>query len=188
MELFYMSAENRRNHFRVEILVPVRWQILNNNEIEIFKNGGGDTLLKTEGLPNPIDDLIDQATPGSESEQLYQALKYINNKLDFIIEEQMSASIGKQSSQDDVIEISASGLKFFTKEKLDQGNLLKMSLILPGTFQYQMDFIARTMRIEKNAQGYVVAAKFLHISDDSRDSIINVVFQKQRLDIRNKKK
>jgi len=182
-----MSIDNKRNHFRVEILVPVRWQILNNSEIEIFKNGGGDTLLKAGGLPNPIDDLIDQATPGSESEQLYRALKYINNKLDFIIDQQISASIGEQFPQDDVIEISASGLKFSTKENLDQGTLLKMSLILPGTFQYQMDFIAQTMRIERSAQGYVVAAKILHIAEDSRDSIINVVFQKQRLDIRNKK-
>lgn len=183
-----MSFENKRNHFRVEILVPVRWQTLNDEEAEIVRKGMGDSLLKTTSLPSPIDELIDQAAPGSESEQLYRSLKYLNNKLDFLIDQVISSSMSEHPVQDNVIEISASGLKFITKEPPGKGALLKMSLILPGTFQYQIDFIAQTVRIEKKAQSYIIAAKILHIAEGSRDSIINVVFQKQRQDIRTKKK
>ncbi|MFC1892403.1 PilZ domain-containing protein, partial [Thermodesulfobacteriota bacterium] len=139
----------------------------------------------SEELPSPIDEYLEQVSPGSKDEQLFRAFQLINNKLDYIIEQIASNDLGSTGTQDDVIEISASGLKFVTREHLEPGSFLKMNLLMPGTFQYQMDFIAEVVRIEEIANGFITAAKFIQIKEEARDSIVKVVFQKQRKEIRN---
>jgi hypothetical protein len=179
-----MDYVNKRNHFRVEILIPVKWRILNEEESETVKKGYGNTLFRQGGLPNPIDEFLEQAPPGSREEQMYRSLQMLNNKLDFIIENMISNSMDSMSCQDDLIEISASGLKFRTRESVDVGAYLKMNLIMPGTIQYQIGLIAEVLRVEAKADDSVVAGRIIHINNDARDSIIKTVFQKQRMDIR----
>jgi hypothetical protein len=179
-----MSSTNRRSHFRVEILIPVRWRVLNKKETEMVEKGLGQSLFRKDGLPNPIDELLEQVTPGSNEEQIFRSLQLLNNKLDFIIEQILSESVESMPGRDDLIEISASGLKFSTREKVDVGEFLKMSLFMPGTIQYQIELVARTLRVEAYDNGSIIAARIIHIDDDARDSIVKTVFQKQRLDIR----
>ncbi len=179
-----MSYVNRRSHFRVQILVPVKWQVLNIEETEMVKKGFGDKLLRQNGLPNPIDEFLEQVPPGSKDEQMVRSLQLLNNKLDFIIEHVLSESIESMPGQDDLIEISAAGLKFVTREIVDIGAFLKMNLIMPGTIQYQIELIAEVLRVEPKNDDFIIAARIVHIEDDARDSIIKTVFQKQRIDIR----
>ena len=179
-----MDVNNRRDHFRVEIIVPAKWQLLNQQEIELVNEGLESVIFKTDGLPSPIDEILAQTAPGSEEEHMYHSLQFINNKLDFIIEQLLPNSMKSMTGQGDVFEISASGLKFICNENLEIGNLIKMNLILPGTFKYQMNFIAEVMRVEEKDIGFITAVRYTHINDDDRDSIIDVVFRKQRLDIR----
>lgn len=182
-----MSSLNKREHFRVKMIVPVRWQALNEEETELVKKGYGSTLYRQDDLPSPIDDFLEQVAPGSEEEQLYRSLQYINNKLDYIIDQLLYTSVESSAGQDNVVDISASGLKFTSQEHIDTGTLIKVNMIMPGTFQYQMDFIAEVVRVEERDKGFIVAAKIVQIDEDSRESIVKVVFQKQRKDIRRKR-
>lgn len=182
-----MSDNNRRDHFRVEMTVPVRWRILNDDEIQVLRDGMDSTLFKQSGIPSPIESFLDETASGSKEEQIFLALQFLNNKLDFIIDQLISGSSGKLCGQDDVMEISASGLKFTSDEKFAEGTLLKMELILPGIIQYNMELIAEIVRASKQKEKYINAARIIHIKDEARDSIIKLVFQKQRIDIRNKK-
>lgn len=179
-----MNSLNRRSHFRVELLLPVKWHILNEEEIEVVKKGLGNKLFKREGLPSPIDEFLDQAPPGSKEEQMYRSLQLLNNKLDFIIDQIISKSGDVEPGQDDLIELSASGLKFCTRTKINSGSFLKMSLIVPGSFQYRIELIAEVLRVKEQNNRFIIAAKIIYIEDDARDSIIKIVFQKQRMDIR----
>ena len=182
-----MDNDNRRENFRVELSVPVKWKILNEDEVKYIKNGMAASLFKESGIPSPIDKFLAEASPGSKDEQLYQAFQLLNNKLDFIIEHLMSRSDGNAAGHDDIIEISASGLKFSSDEKLDSGNILKMELIMPGIVQYKMELIAEVLRVTPKNGIYINAARIVFIKEDARDSIVKMVFQKQRIDIRNKK-
>ncbi|MBN1625123.1 MAG: PilZ domain-containing protein [Deltaproteobacteria bacterium] len=179
-----MNFVNKRGHFRVEILVPVKWQVLNEEETEKVKNGTGSSLFRQEGLPGPIEEFLEQASPGSKEEQLYRSLQLLNNKLDFIIDQLLSRSIDGTLNRDDIIEISASGLKLRTTENIDIGAFLKINLIMPGTFQYQLELIVEVLRIEERSDGFIIAARIICIDDDAQDSIVKTVFQKQRMDIR----
>ena len=61
-----------------------------------------------------------------------------------------------------------------------------MELILPGITQYNMELITEILRVTKKEDQYINAARIVQIKDDARDSIVQLVFKKQRLDIRNK--
>ena len=181
-----MSESNRREDFRVEMTVPVNWKILTDVEIEILKEGMGNTLFKQSGIPSPIKSFLDETTRGSKDEQLYLALELLNNKLDFIIEQLLSGSSCESKGHDTIMEISASGLKFASEKKFEEGTLLKMELILPGITQYNMEIVTEILRVTKKEDQYINAARIVQIKDDARDSIVQLVFKKQRLDIRNK--
>jgi hypothetical protein len=179
-----MENDNRRSHFRVEILVPVKWQILSKEETEQVQKGLGSDLFRQNSLQSPIEEFLEQAPKGSKEEQMYRALQLLDNKLDFIIGNMLSDSAAGLSTPDDVIELSASGLKFATMEKIDVRSFLKMSLIMPGTFQYQIELIAEVLRVREKDNGFIVAARIICIDDDAQDSLVKMVFQKQRMDIR----
>lgn len=182
-----MDPVNKRKYFRIETLLSVRWQILDEEETQLVKKGMGGTLLKGAGHPSPIDEFLEQVTPGSEEEHLYHCLQLINNKLDFIIGHILSKSTEDLSTQNDIIEISASGLKFATKETLQTGTFMKMNLIIPGTFQYQIDLIAEILRVEEKGKDFIVAARIVEIDEDARESIVKTVFEKQRRNIRSER-
>jgi hypothetical protein len=179
-----MSDSNRRDFFRALITVPVRWRVLTPEEVRRVKQGQGHTLYSKRGIPSPIDEFIEEATPGSQEERLYRCLQLLNNKLDFVIEQIFHHSSGTPPSRDDVIDMSASGLKFTCREHLQKGALLKMDLVMPGTFQFQTELLAEVVRVEAKEGGYIVAVRIVEIDEGSRESIVKTVFQKQRMDIR----
>ena len=180
-------SDNRRDHFRVELTVPVKWKILTDDEIQVCKNGMGSTLFKQGGIPSPIEAFLDETPRGSKEEQILLALQFLNNKLDYLIEQVSSDSSRDLYSHGNIMEISASGLKFVSKDSFDKGALLKMEVILPGIVQYSMELITEILRVTNKGEKYIIAARIVCIKDEDRDSIVKLIFQKQRMDIRSTK-
>ena len=178
-----MDYDNRRNHFRVDTLMPVKWHILNQAEIDLVKKGSGCTLLTQNCFLSPIEEMTEQVPSSLKNDQIYRFFNLLNNKLDYIINMMLSDN-GPDSTGDRVLELSASGLKFRTVEKIDTGVYLKIHLLIPGGLFSQIEFIAETLRVEKINNGYLHAANIICIDDDARDFIVKMIFQKQRIDIR----
>jgi len=178
-----MANDNKRNFFRVDILIPVKWQILNKAETDFLKKGLSCTLLQQNGLQNPIEKIPEQSSSSTKDDQISRSFLLLNNKLDMIINLMLSEPEAI-SARDNVVEISASGLRFKTMEKIDTGVLLKMNMIIPGTSSFQIELIAETLRVEKIDTGYIIAVNIICIDDDARDFIVKMIFQKQRIDIR----
>ncbi len=180
-----MVSENRRAYYRARMQIPLRWRVLLPDETGIVRQGSGKTLLRGSRAPSPVDEFLQQASPGSKEEQLLRCLQLINNKLDFLIEHVFLAHDESSPSRGDLIDISGSGLKFSCREHVPMGSLLKMDLVMPATSQYQVEMICEVLRIEAHQRGFLVACKIIEIEEGARESIINVVFQQQRIDIRN---
>jgi len=178
---------DKRKYFRAKVLIPARWQALSAEEKKLVENGQGRALLKRSDLTSPIDEFLTRTTPGSKEEQFYRCLQLVDNKLDFIIDQMFLRSTVDPPRLDNVIEMSGSGLKFTTLEALPSGTLLKMNLIMRGTFQYQMDLIVEVLRVDDKGNGFLTATRFVEIDEETRDSIVKVVFQKQRQEIRREK-
>ena len=175
---------NRRKFYRGKITVPARWQPLTEEDSRLVFDGKGSELFKQANLLDPLDEILERAEPGTSEKQILRCLQLLNNKLDFIIEQIFLKERETPPSRGDVIEISGSGLKFTSEELLQKGTLLMMNLILPGTFEFQLELISEVLRSEDVAGGFVIAAKILEIREETRDEIIKVVLQKQRKEIR----
>ncbi len=183
-----MDSGNRRKDFRVEIELYSQWKALTVEETEIVRRGMGSTLLKQAETPGPIDEILKQTAPGSQEEKLCRSLQLINNKLDFIIDHIFFESNGQPQHKDKITELSGSGLKFKTHGKLTLGTLLKINIIAPATFQYQVELIAEVLRVEQKGQFAEVATKIEEITEAAKDAIIKIVFQRQRVEIRRERR
>ncbi len=176
--------KNRREYYRTEVTVPAKWRVLDEKEKELAKKGLGLTLLGRSSITSPIDELLEQSSPGSEEEQLYRCLQLLNSKLDFVIEHMFFGSTDSATWSDRIVEVSGSGFQLLTRKKLNSGTLLLVELIMPGTFRYQMELIGEVMRAKAKDNGFVTAVRIIDIDEESRDAIVKIVFQKQRQDIR----
>jgi hypothetical protein len=58
---------------------------------------------------------------------------------------------------------------------------------MPKTLQYEMELIAEVVRVDEKGDSFINAARILVIEDEARDAIVQVVFQKQRKEIRMEK-
>jgi c-di-GMP-binding flagellar brake protein YcgR len=179
-----MPSVKRREYYRAQIPIPVKWRVLMPEEIRLARQGLGKNLFRGSGVVNPIDEFLERAAPGSEDEQLYRCLQLINNKLDFLIEQSFLRPDQHAPSRGEVIDISGSGVKFTCRDHVSMGSLLKMDVVIPATSQYQLEMISEVVRIETQMGGYIVACKIMEIDEAAREAIVNVVFQKQRQDNR----
>jgi hypothetical protein len=180
-----MAESNRRGFYRAEIRIPLKYRVLFPEEVIAVRQGSGKSLFRGGRMGSPMDDLVQQATPGSDNEHLYRCFQILNNKLDFLIEEVFLRPDGSAPMRGDLIDISGSGLKFACRDHVSIGSLLKLDLIIPATAQYQLEMVAEVVRVEARQGGYIMACHIKEIEEACRESIIQVVFQKQRSDIRN---
>ncbi|MFO7784305.1 MAG: PilZ domain-containing protein [Thermodesulfobacteriota bacterium] len=178
-----MESGNRRKYYRARIALPISWEVLDDEEKAVVEKGLGVTLLKKGCLPSPIDEYLADAPPGSEEKRIYRCLQLVNNKLNFIIDHLMG-SWDERRPMDDLIEISGSGLKFITGDPLSVGDMLRMNLVMPDSFHYQMELLAEAVRVEPEKDHYLVAASIKAIDEESRDAIVQAVFRRQRQEIR----
>jgi hypothetical protein len=177
-----MKKDNKRNYFRVGISIPVRWRILNETETDLIKKGGGCSLLTQNVFKTQIDEMPVK-TSSIRNDQIDHSLQLLNIKLDYIINMMLNDSVSA-TEDDRVVEISASGLKFLTAEKIDPGIFLKMDLLIPGSPHFQVELIAEVLRVENMANDYLIAANIIWIDDEAREFIVKMSFEKQRIDIR----
>ncbi|MFP4037181.1 MAG: PilZ domain-containing protein [Desulfobacteraceae bacterium] len=179
-----MDEENRREFYRACLLIPARVERLDSEAEELVSKGLGRALLLKGVAPGPVEELLEHATPGTDQECLLRCMQLINNKLDFLIERLLHPEGQPPEPLVDIIELSGSGLKFQTKEVFEPGEILRLGLIIPESFQYRMELVAEVLRCDSSRAGRVVAARIAAIEEENRDAIIKAVFRKQRWDIR----
>ena len=175
-----MDRYNKRNYFRVELILPVKWRMLDFDEIELVKKGQGCNLLTRNLFKN---ERLGEATGTKKDDHVSGDFKKLNDKLDFIINTIFCES-EPNSALDRIVEISASGLKLKTKSDISIGALLNMSVLFSGSSYLQIELIAETMRTQKVDNDYLIAANIICIDDDTKDFLTKMIFQKQRFDIR----
>jgi len=180
-----MKDGNKRNYFRVDISIPVRWHVLNQAETDLAKKGFGCTLLTQNIFKTRLEEMPEKAS-SVRNDKIDHSLQLLNIKLDYIIHMIMNEPAGS-TGKDRIVEISASGIKFITSEKTDPGVFLKMNLLIPGAPHFQVELIAEVMRVEESDNEHLVASNIMCIDDEAREFIVKMSFEKQRIDIRRNK-
>jgi hypothetical protein len=186
-----MTAENRREYLRTDVLISARLRPLSQEESALVEKGDASGVLAGNILSSPIDEIIEQMPTGSTEETLYRCLKMMDKKLNFIIEQMTSSTAQPDRSLDDVVELSGSGLRFQSATSCPEGTLLKIDLIMTETFEFKVTLIGKVVRVDEmkprhksGAGHYSIAVHFAEIDEKARDAIIETIFRKQRRLIR----
>ena len=185
-----MKGPNRREYARAKVKLFARFSVLDRAEEERVKLGARPPLRGGRSI-GPLEELVEQIGPGNLDEPLLRCLQFINNKIDFIIDEITSRGKTSMSGVSEVTEISGSGFLFNCNVRLTRGQLVKVDLIIPSALQYRIELTARVVRVDEAQQepgqgerSFCVSARIVEIDEESRESIIKAVFSRQRERIR----
>ncbi len=173
------GGDERREFFRMHdrLLVGFR-QISYDESLFLEKH------LK-ELLPSHVPDrrLIEMPTTPAFIRDLYSYLEVLDKKLDTIINTLSKNNELFRTRYVDV-DISGSGVRFFSDVKLEEGDNVEVRIVLPGFPDMQIGALGRVVRIRTNVraneEGWEVAVRFTGISERDRDLLINYLFSKER--------
>ena len=186
-----MTAENRREYLRTDVLISARLRTLSQEELALVDKGDASGVLAGNVPSSPIDEIIEQMPTGSTEETLYRCLRMMDRKINFVIEQMTSSSAQQGRPLDDVVELSGSGLKFLSARSYPEGTLLKMDLIMTETFEFKVTLIGKVVRVDElesrqksGADLFAIAVHFAEIDEKARDAVIETIFRKQRRLIR----
>ena len=81
------------------------------------------------------------------------------------------------------VDLSAKGLGFLAKEELSKGTILSLSIgLLPE--HYFFTCFGQVVRTEKKSDGWFAGLKFIWITEDDKEKLIEHIFSRQVLHLR----
>lgn len=118
---------------------------------------------------------------GTINPQLWKMLVDINTKLGLILEHLQLESEGLIKAEDMPVNISASGIRFKMKEKIDIGDVIEIKMLLPTYPPVGILTYGNIVQVKDLGNGeYEVALHFSDMDDEVKDEIIQYALKRQR--------
>lgn len=175
------AAQDRkeREYSRVDTYVSLQVSLVPPEAREGLRSCSSHELLGVAFPPLP--DIEDPA--------LAQCLLIINAKLDTVLSSLSLQREGMRAQQASPVNISGSGLRFTSSEPFAVGDVVKIKLVLPTHPDTVFHIYGRVVRSQpKSCEGSNVSVSFSVIDEDIRARIVKFVFEKQREQLRNKRR
>jgi len=183
---------DRREYVRIDDYLCFDYQVLTPELYEEEKkkffqkqSGVEQIRFKYPFIPLFWDEYREEETKISTADQLIlNLLMDINEKLDTMIKILSEGEASKTNlsfKQACYINISGSGLRFITKEKISPGTFLKIHILIPLFPSFVITTLAQAVRSdEREDKKYEIGARFVAIHEDDRDALIHYIFIRQR--------
>jgi len=180
-----------RSQVRVDAYLPVIVKKLSSENLshwpEIYLKSGwgfGRETVADDFLRKSINQYNNKE---SDSSNLYQIFTEINVKLNIILsflcsDESKELFLSKPRK----INLSGSGMAFWSDQSFDPGDYVGVRMVLPLFPMAMIGFVAsvvsvsRPDKVQQDESAYRISMKFYEIADGSREQIIQYVFQRQR--------
>ena len=173
------SNKIMREYSRVDAFIPFQVRLVPLEERAVLRSRRSDEMASLHLQPLP--DLEDTV--------LYECLKVINSKLDAILDLLTTQKKDMFALQPSHVNISGSGMSFETNERFSIGDVIEIRLILPTSGEDVFYIYGEVIKFEgKCADRFIAFIRFTTIDEDIRDQIVKFVFEKQREDLRKKKR
>jgi hypothetical protein len=109
----------------------------------------------------------------------------INRKLDLLIHMYLGDDFMEiMRTPQREVNLSASGIRFITRESFQPGDLVEVSLILPMAPLLYIQLVGDVLRLKpvtsSEVSRYAVAVRFLQVENDTKEDIIRYLFKRQR--------
>ena len=194
-----MIEKERRCAVRIDDSIPFEYEILSQEEYDkefkdFYKNSSGLDQLE---LKYPFFSWIQDKYNELEGEisikdqVILDLLVSLNEKLDSLIkiilkDERLDKKdlCFKKASY---INISAAGIRFFSKDEIKKGSFLKIQICIPLFPAFVIPSLGQVTWTRKEGDNFKIAVKFTAIHEDDKDALIHYIFIRQRRLIRKSK-
>jgi hypothetical protein len=177
------KSDEKREYVRADLTTQVKVQPVSREEFERHKTVQTDSALD-DTYPD------ESNTPDTQFGLLIQRMNRIEEKIDKIF-----WKLNPESRPDEVAtygtahNISGAGVSLFLNEEMDVGQLVLVSLSVPGFSIGFLQAYGEVVRVSKadnmGQQSFDTSIKFLIINETEREILISYSFRRQRQEIRN---
>jgi hypothetical protein len=168
--------EEKRSYFRVDDAFPVEAKRMK-ADIPYKKS----KIFRGYDVETPDIDQLDEAI----HPQLWQILVDINAKLTSILDSLRFESEGFKKSEEKIVNLSASGIRFTMSEKVTAGDKLEIKMLLPTGPPVGVITYGNVIRVnEIGNDQYEVSLHFSDMDEEVREEIIRYAINRQREMIR----
>lgn len=181
--MFFEENERRyahmREYSRVDAFIPIQVRLVPVEERGSVRSRSSSEAPSVQLKPLP--DLDDAA--------LNECLKIINSKLDMILDLLTIRSNDIYALEPSHVNISGSGMCLVAKEAYAVGDMLEIKMTLPTSGEDVFYVYGQVVKLgEESLSRHRTFVRFTVIDEDIRDQIVKFVFEKQREDLRKKKR
>lgn len=162
--------DEKRESFRVDDVFPL-----------LYSKVDRDMPLRRSGF---LAAWFPETPEGNEPDRtvtpaLWKMLTTLNSKLNLILERLHLGDEGLLKAENRQVNMSASGMRFRVKEKIDIGDILEVKLLLPPAMPLLIH--GKVVRMSESADGdYNVALHFIDVDDEIQDRIVYYALNRQR--------
>ena len=182
------ETAERRNFFRVDDSISLSYQEISDGELEDRKEQiaieleGNFTVMSSIASINQNMALVMHRIESAEPD-VAEYLKAINNKIDILGRALLSYDNDMVEQPAQPVNLSASGLAFYSSEPVTRGALLELRLLLVPSFTGIITFgeVVGCDPVDEAVGGfsYFVRINFMHMRENDRDLLIRHVVKRQ---------
>jgi hypothetical protein len=173
------QCRNDREYSRVDTYLSLQVNRVPPGETENLRSRTSQEFLGVSFPPLP--DVEDQA--------LAQCMQIFNAKLDAILKALSLQGQEMGAPQVSPVNISGSGLRFYSSERFVVGDVLEIRFLLPAQPDVLFYVYGHVVRSEPSScDRHNVCVNFTVIDEDIRAKIVKFVFEKQREQLRQKRR
>jgi hypothetical protein len=160
--------KNTRKYSRVNTYMPFDARLLSPEEHSLKSRISHDDII------------IDSSRlPELEDRDLYLWLSTINSKLDMLL---LSHQENFSEMNFKPLNISASGMRFTSRQSFEVGDLLEIKIVLHASPHKVLYLVAAVIRVEQvsfRINSYNIAVKFLELGDEIKNELLKYDFSRQ---------
>lgn len=180
------DAMERRNFFRIDDSVSMSYQVVSEEELpdridDMEVDGNFTVMASIASINQSMAGILHRIE--EEDHDVASYLKAINNKIDILGRALLFSDNDLTEQPAQPVNISASGLAFYTSEKIEAGVILELRLMLTPSFTGIIIFgeVVGCDQVDEPMGGfdYFTRVNFMHMREKDRDLLIRHVIKCQ---------
>jgi len=191
--MFDDTMDDRREYFRIKDRLAIEVRVISDEEFLQLENTV--RYNPTQTIDKAYDMHFMKECISSDEKEKNQILSYlvmIDKKLDMLVDflyKPQKNELFHSSYME--VEVSGSGIKFFTDLEIQEGDYAEIRIVIPRFPHPKITALAQVIRGKEclvNGNKYrEIIARFVVINEEDRDLLINYIFVKDRERLRLKK-
>jgi hypothetical protein len=178
---------NRRQDFRIVDVLHMREEPLSDQEFEDRKQRVGTSSHMGHRLRNMLPQDVDVERllqHGDVSSEFARAIEALDTKLNYLISVNMLNEAERHQLRERTVDISTTGMSFFSDEPYHAGQALQIALVVPTAPPQMMDLLAEVKWVRHEDGRQRMGLGFCFRSAEERDGVARYVFRRHREMIR----